>query len=176
MVFKSPDLRTMKSFHSFDKSIAALTLTLCFTGCASATLQVAKEISATPTQPISLTLVVAQDVQLSAEDMSALRARLVDSLAWEGGLRVGTNDKFKVIGTVTQYEPGSPFLRPLAPGYFDSTWVVLDEHDGEIGKARINGSIYVGKYGDSYDKVLEKVGERLSEFLTKKYEAPRPTK
>jgi hypothetical protein len=167
----------MKSFHGFFELIAALILIICLSGCASATLQIEKEVPAPPTQPISLILGAAEGVQLSAEDMNNLRAMIVDSLAWEGGLRVGSNNQFKVIGTVTRYDPGVRFLRPFfGPGYFDSTWVVLDEHDGEIGKARINGSIYAGKYGGSYDKVLEKVGERLSEFLTKKHEAPRPTK
>jgi len=167
----------MKSVHGFFKLIAALTLILCLSGCASATLQVEKEIPAPPTQPISLTLGAAEGVRLSAEDMNNLRAMIVDSLAWEGGLRVGSNNQFKVIGTVTRYDPGVRFLRPLlGPGYFDSTWVVLDENDNEIGKAQIDGSVYTGRYGGSYHKVLEKVGERLTEFLTKLHEAPRPTK
>lgn len=167
----------MKSLPSFVEITAALTLILCLTGCASATLQVEREIPASPSQPISLTLGAAEGVQLSAEDMNNLRAMIVDSLAWEGGLRVGSNNQFKVIGTVTRYDPGVRFLRPLfGPGYLDSTWIVLDENDKEIGKAQIDGSVYAGIYGGSYDKVLEKVGERLAEFLITPHEASRPMK
>jgi len=157
-----------------------LPLFLCLSGCgASATLQVEKDIPAVPTRPISFTLVAAPGLRLSEQELNVLRVRFIDSLAWEGGLRVGPNDAFKVIGTVTQYEPGIWLLRPLTPGLFDSTWVVVDEHDKEIGRAHISGSIYTSKFGDyvdGLDKVLEKVGERLSEFLTRQYDASRPTK
>jgi len=90
----------MKSFHDFFEVIAALTLILCLSGCASATLQVEKEVPAPPTQPISLTLWAGEGVHLSAEDMNNLRAMIVDSLAWEGGLRVGPNNQFKLLGKV----------------------------------------------------------------------------
>src|SRR5574341_296350 len=110
----------MKTFCLFFESIAALTLMLGLTGCyPSATLQVEKDIPAPPTRPISLTLEAAKGVELSAEDMTTLRAILVDCLAWEGGLIVGSKNQLKVIGTVTQYDPGVPLLRPLAPGLFD---------------------------------------------------------
>jgi len=167
----------MKRVHSLTAFVTILLLLLCLSGCfSSATLQVEKEIPAAPTRPISFTLVTTPDVPLSAEELNALRARLVDSLAWEGGLRVGQNDSFKVIGTVRQYEPGFRLLRPFAPGLFVSTWVVVDEHDKEIGRAHISGRVYTGTVGGSFDKVLEKVGERLSEFLTKQPESLLPKK
>jgi len=170
----------MKLAHSLTEFVTILLLLLCLSGCgASATLQVEKEIPSVPIRPISFTLVAAPGVPLSEQELNALRARFIDSLAWEGGLRVGPNDSFKVIGTVTQYDL-APLHRPLlmawVPSHFDSTWVVRDEHDQTIGSARIMGGTSFNSRFETDDTVLEKVGERLSDFLTKQYDASRPTK
>jgi hypothetical protein len=50
-------------------------------------------------------------------------------------------------------------------GSFESTWRVVDSSGQEIGSCRVDGSIAMGAFGGSYDDVLEKVGERLGEFL-----------
>lgn len=166
----------MKDAPRFKEFVTILPLILCLSGCgARVTLQVEKEIPAAPIRPISLTLLAAPGIQLSAEELHILRVRLVDSLAWEGGLRVGASDTIKVIGTVTHYERTVPMGQwshtEMAPSSFDSSWVVLDERDREIGKARINGGISFGKL-ETTDTVLERVGDRLSEFLTKQHAAP----
>ena len=92
----------MKNAHRFNGFVTSLSLILFLSGCgARVTLHVEKAIPAAPVRPISLTLLAAPGVQLSAEELNALRVRLVDSLAWEGGLRVGASDTIKVVGTVT---------------------------------------------------------------------------
>lgn len=169
----------MKNAHRFNGFVTSLSLILFLSGCgARVTLHVEKAIPAAPVRPISLTLLAAPGVQLSAEELNALRVRLVDSLAWEGGLRVGASDTIKVVGTVTHYERGVPlgqlFYTGMAPSSFDSSWVVLDERDREIGKARIKGGNALSKL-ETNDTVLERVGERLSDFLTKQHAAPNPT-
>jgi hypothetical protein len=131
----------MKLVHGLTAFVPILPLLFCLSGCgARVTLQVEKDIPVVQNRPISFTLVAAPGVHLSEEELNALRSRFIDSLAWEGGLRVGSNNSFKVIGTVTQYDL-DPLHRPLlgssAPSHFDSTWLVLDEHDQTLGKSRI---------------------------------------
>lgn len=179
MAFSLQVLGDMKDAQRFREFVTILPLILCLFGCgASVTLQVEKTIPAAPIRPISLTLLAAPGVPLSADELHVLRERLVESLAWEGGLRVGENDSFKVVGTVTHYERGVPMgqwsYSGMAPSSFDSDWVVLDEHDREIGRARINGGLSFSKL-ETNDTVLERVGERLSDFLTKQHAAtPTP--
>ena len=137
-------------------------------GCASANLTVVKPLAA-PLHEASLT--VEPTAQMTAEQQSRLRTLLTTSLS-EAGVTVRSSEvgRSELAGQVVEYRPGNRALRYFigfgaGKGRFGSNWRVVDGSGEEVGSCRIDGSIVMGGFGGSYDDVLEKVGQRLGEFL-----------
>jgi len=140
-------------------------------GCASANLTVVRPL-ASPARQISLEVKSATDAAMTSEQESRLRTLLTSSLG-ESGVTVKPKspDIGVFDGEIQRYSPGNRALRYFfgfvgaGRGSFQSTWRVVDSTGQEVGSCRVDGSIVMGAFGGSYDDVLEKVGERLGEFL-----------
>jgi hypothetical protein len=143
-------------------------------GCASAKLMVIRPLEA-PVGKVSLALHPPASGSMTAEDSSRLRSTLTTSLV-DGLVSVVPKEDAgasALLGDVELYQPGSRALRYFigfgaGRGKFESKWIVNDSSGSELGACQIDGSITMGVFGGSYDDVLEKVGDRLAEFLLDK--------
>jgi len=105
------------------------------------------------------------------EQQSRLRSTVTTSLV-DGDVSVVAKGEgaSALLGDIELYQPGNRALRYFigfgaGRGRFESNWVVKDPAGTEIGSCRVEGGIVMGVFGGSYDGVLEKVGDRLAEFL-----------
>lgn len=140
-------------------------------GCASASLTVVKPLPV-PVRELSLEVKPAATAPMTEPQQSQLRTLIATSMA-DTGVTVTSKAKHTATldGEVHVYKPGNRALRYLVgmgagAGSFGSTWRVVDDSGQEVGSCRVEGSIVMGVFGGSYDDVLEKVGERLGEFVT----------
>jgi hypothetical protein len=151
--------------------VAVLALTAsCFVGCASAKLMDVRPLQSSIPE-VSLAIEPPDSGDMTDEQQSRLRSTLTTTLA-EGGVSVVSKGKgaSALLGDLELYQPGNRALRYFigfgaGRGRFASNWVVNDPDGTEVGSCRVEGSIVMGVFGGSYDDVLEKVGERLTEFL-----------
>lgn len=149
--------------------------TSLITGCASANLQVTKEMPLPPPRVVVVKIGAALGVEMPSDVLDSFRTMVTTSLSQKGfQLASGnpTSNAVALSGTVTAYDPGSRFGRWLLPGVgggkFDSTWTVSDANGVELSKAQIDGSVYAGAFGGDFDNVLKEAAERVSDLLTKK--------
>jgi hypothetical protein len=146
-------------------------LVLFVSGCASARLTVVEPLGA-PVRDLSLQVTPMSTAPMTEQQQSQLRTLLTTSLAGKGvTVRSKANGTSALDGEIHLYDPGNRALRYLVgfgagSGYFGSTWKVVDGSGQEIGSCRVEGSIRMGVFGGSYDDVLDRVGERLGEFVT----------
>jgi Domain of unknown function (DUF4410) len=142
-------------------------------GCAKARLEVLRPLPE-PERRIALRLEGAPESQVPEEQRSRYQSLLTSRLS-EKGITVvaGQSDAHLAKGTIYKLNRGSRALRYLVgfgagAGSLDSGFDVLDPKGEVIGACRIKGSVIMGIFGGNYDDVLEKSGDRLSEFLSGK--------
>ena len=140
-------------------------------GCASAKLTVLRPLPA-PVREVSLAINPPASGEMTEEHRSRLRSLLTTSFV-DGGVSVvpkGDAAAPSLLGDVELYQPGNRALRYFigfgaGRGRLASKWVVNDATGSELGACQVDGSIVMGVFGGSYDDVLEKMGDRLTEFL-----------
>ena len=149
----------------------ALCAALAF-GCASAKLTVIDPLPR-PEGRVSLAVEYARRAPISDVQQSSFRTILTNRLT-ESGVTVVSSDTpevHAVRGDVQRYDQGDRFVRWLigfvgaGRGKLESSWSVVDDAGDRIGACRIDGSIAMGVFGGHFDRVLEKVGDRIGEFL-----------
>jgi hypothetical protein len=142
-------------------------------GCASANLTVTRPL-AQPVSRVSLSVEPVGEAarSLDSQRRSQLRSSLTFTLDSKGVTLVPTGEPgvASLNGQVDVYDEGNRVLRYFigfgaGRGSFASTWVLKDGAGNSLGECRIDGSIVMGGFGGSYYDVVEKVGERLAEFL-----------
>ena len=127
---------------------------------------------AAPVPKVSIEVVPAPDVVMSADRLSQLRTVFTSEL--EGHVPIvspGDPDAFAVRGVIEVYDPGVRAVRAFfgvlryGTGYFRSAWMVKDPAGVLVADCRISGSIRMGWWGGSYTEVLTRAAERLRQCL-----------
>jgi len=153
------------------KSLAVLCLSLAASACASATLHVVQPVIP-PAREVTLAI-GSSTPSISSEQLSALRTQLTSRLESDGISVVpapGANT-CRVQGTIDHYDRGSRALRYFfgfvgaGKGTFDSSWHVTGADGKEIGQCRIDGGLWGGAFGGSYEGVLDEASKRLAGCL-----------
>lgn len=170
----------MKSKASIVVGFASILslLLITVTGCATANLQVVKDVPPPPPKKVMVKIEGGQEVEMPKEALDSFRSMVTTALSKNGFQFAPTNpdsSSVALMGTITVYDPGNRFMRWFLPGglgmfggYFDSIWIVTDSKGVELAKAKIDGSIHGGVFGGSIDEVLTEAAERVADFLAKK--------
>lgn len=157
-------------------------------GCATANLNIMKEIPSPLPKKVEVKIEVAEGVEMPSDAMDSFNTMVTTSL-FSNGFQVAKGPQAAsgnpgssashLRGTITLYEPGSRFMRWLLPlgfgifgGRFDSTWTVSDSKGAELAKAQIDGSVYGGTFGGAFEDVLKEAADRVADLMTGK--VPKP--
>ena len=144
---------------------AALLASICLTGCATVRLSQVRPVPEKPTQVL---------VKLNSRSvMSARLQSIVEKQLRQKGIQpvFASADAPVLTGQIFQLDPGSQLERYLfsfgaGKGTLRSRWVLTDNDDKQLGSCRIDGSVSFGILGGSFNTVLKKAGDRVSDFLT----------
>jgi hypothetical protein len=140
-------------------------------GCADAVLSDVKPVAVTPTQ-VSIVIQDKTTDGMAPEELRGLKDMIAASLQRQDIKVVSADNKAapSLIGSIGVYNPGHHALQvwvePSAgAGSIESSWELTDEQGATLGNCVIKGSTGWGLFSSDFDVVVQKVGERLAEFL-----------